>query len=108
MNWRLRWVPLLTLAVLVMVGAVQNSWANSPRAATDPPPACGGWFGCDVDAGGIETSASRQSVLNLPKGPGDDGKGLYQPAVDAPRYEYGSTTSCVATSRPGESGADVM
>src|SRR5689334_12818773 len=96
---------ILGVAATVLLVTVMS---NHALADDDPPPVCGGWFGCDANAGGIDTSSTRQSVLNLPKGPDDDGHGIYQPAADAPRYEYGSTTACVVGAQPGDPSADVM
>lgn len=69
--------------------------------------ACPG-IGCAAGQGGIDLTSSRQAVLNLPKGPGDDGKGIYQPAADALQYEYASTTACPFGARPSDPAADTM
>jgi hypothetical protein len=63
---------------------------------------------CAPDNEGILSGTRREDVTNLPEGPDVDRSRLYQPAANAPRYEYGSTTSCITGARPGDAGADVM
>ena len=63
---------------------------------------------CAPDVEGIVTGSRREDVINLPKGPGGDASGAFQPAANAPRFEYGSTTACLIGALPGEPGADVM
>ena len=100
-NCGLRITAWLTVAVTLLLG-MQLLFASSSYAASCPG------IGCAAGQGGIDITSSRQSVLNLPKGPGDDGHGIYQPAADAPRYEYSSTPACPSGARPGEPGADSM
>lgn len=62
---------------------------------------------CAPTQEGVWSGTRKEDVVNLPKGPGDDGKSVWAPVVDAPRYEYGWTTSCTSA-LPGEAGSDVL
>ncbi len=101
---RRRTVYYFLLALWIASVSICFGPSQSARA-TDSP--CGK-LGCTNGQGGIDITSSRQAVLNLPKGPDDDGKGIFQPAADAPYYEYASTTACPSGARPGEMGADTM
>src|SRR4051812_37290314 len=91
-------LSLALVALLSPLGAAK-AWADGP---------CNRLETCAPDVEGIITGIRREDVTNLPKGPADQGNGVYQPAANAPRYEYGSTVACSNTALPGEAGAEVM
>ena len=103
MTFRPRWLPLSLLLLAVALVTAQPSFA---APADDGPSTCGKAT-CSARKSGIDTSMSRGSVVNLPRGPGDDGSALWAPVADGPRYEYGSSTSCTV-SPPGQVGADAL
>lgn len=68
---------------------------------------CGRLRVCQSTGDGIDTGMSRDSVIGLPKAPGDDGKSALDVAYTGPRYEYGWSTAC-GMNQPGSPAADSM
>lgn len=104
-----------SLALMLLVTSVMNpttpAWGLASGGAPTTVPVIStsqcGTLSCVTEQGGVGTGSTKDQVTNLPKGPDDSGQGVYAPAADAPRYEYGWTTSCTAA-LPGEQGSDVL
>ena len=92
---------------LLALSAALLLWSTEATIASAEGEPCGSSISCYTKNDGIDTSSTRQAVSGLAKGPADDGKSPWAPAADAPRYEYGGTTSCT-NARPGETGAESM